>query len=267
MAIEKAETIPTIDHKPHAAFFRQSGWLMIAAIVGGAMSYGVHLLNKVMTQEEYSAFGVLLTLVGSVPTMPLQMVFAQQAAETLATGRERQLSYMVRLAWLWTSVLWLIGLVPMCLFHKQIVAGWHLPHESGLWIAMAALLLSLWSPLFSGLLQGRQDFFWLRWASIFHGALRLGGAAVLVMALALGSTGMIAGLLMGIILTAGIAMGRTRDLWSLPVEKFDTKKMLAQVIPLFLGFGACQFMFTADTMFATAFFDGDQMKPYVMAGT
>jgi hypothetical protein len=36
MSNSKTETIPTVDHKPHAAFFRQSGWLMIAAIVGAA---------------------------------------------------------------------------------------------------------------------------------------------------------------------------------------------------------------------------------------
>jgi len=27
MSTEKTESVPTIDHKPHAAFFRQSGWL------------------------------------------------------------------------------------------------------------------------------------------------------------------------------------------------------------------------------------------------
>ena len=35
MSAEKIESIPTVDHKPHAAFFRQSGWLMIAAVLGG----------------------------------------------------------------------------------------------------------------------------------------------------------------------------------------------------------------------------------------
>ena len=33
------------------------------------------------------------------------------------------------------------------------------------------------------------------------------------------------------------------------------------------GFGACQFMFTSDTMFAKAYFAGDEMAPYVAAGT
>ena len=57
MNAEKTETIPTVDHKPHAAFFRQSGWLMTAAILGGMMSYGVHFLNKVIPDAEYAEIG------------------------------------------------------------------------------------------------------------------------------------------------------------------------------------------------------------------
>jgi len=35
MPEENFKSIPTVDHKPHAAFFRQSGWLMMANIVAG----------------------------------------------------------------------------------------------------------------------------------------------------------------------------------------------------------------------------------------
>jgi O-antigen/teichoic acid export membrane protein len=42
---------------------------------------------------------------------------------------------------------------------------------------------------------------------------------------------------------------------------------MKQVVPLTFGFGACQFMFTSDTMFAMAYFTGDEMAPYVAAGT
>src|SRR5882672_29244 len=99
MSTIKTETIPTIDHKPHAAFFRQSGWLMIAAIGGGLLTYGVHFLSKCKSVDEtqYAAFGTLLTLVMTcVPTLPLQMIFAQQTALALATGREPQLARFVR---------------------------------------------------------------------------------------------------------------------------------------------------------------------------
>ncbi len=267
MNTDKTETLPTIDHKPHAAFFRQSGWLMIAAIAGGALTWGVHFLNKVINPAEYSAFGVLLMVVACLPAMPLQMVFAQQSALALATGRERQLAGMIRLAWLWTFIAWGLGAAVVFVFRKQIVAGWHLPNELGLWVTLALLLVSLWAPMFGGVLQGRQDFFWMGWSTIIGGGARLLGAVLLVMALSLGAAGMMAGALIGITLAAFIAIWRTRDLWCLRAEPFDGKLVLRQVLPLMFGFGACQFMFTSDTMFATSYFDGEQMKPYVVAGT
>jgi hypothetical protein len=136
-----------------------------------------------------------------------------------------------------------------------------------LWVTLALLLVSLWAPMFGGLLQGRQDFFWMGWVSIIGGAARLVGAVFFVMALGLGAAGMMAGALIGIFLTVVIPVWRTRDLWREKPEPFDRMGVLRQVLPLMFGFGACQFMFTSDTMFATAYFDGEQMKPYVVAGT
>ena len=82
---EKIETIPAVNPKPHAAFFRQSGWLMIANIGSGAMMWAVHFLAKKTTAAEYGAFGVMLAVAMCVPNLPLQMVFAQQTARALAT--------------------------------------------------------------------------------------------------------------------------------------------------------------------------------------
>ena len=39
-----AESIPKEKH--HAAFFRQSGWLMIANVAGGMLMWAVHFLSK-----------------------------------------------------------------------------------------------------------------------------------------------------------------------------------------------------------------------------
>jgi len=259
--------IPTIDHKPHAAFFRQSGWLMIANIASGGLTCGVHFLAKFVSEAQYAAFGTLLMVVACLPAMPLQMIFAQQTALALATGRERQLSGLIRLAWLWTFLLWAFGALAVFIFQKQIVAGWQLPNALGLWAMVAAVLVSLWLPVFTGVVQGRQDFFWMGWSVILNGAGRVVAAAALVLALAAGAAGMMAGTFIGISLAAAIVIWRSRDLWLQPSEKSDWKNLLRQVLPLLLGFGACQFMFTSDTMFAKAYFTGDEMAPYVAAGT
>jgi peptidoglycan biosynthesis protein MviN/MurJ (putative lipid II flippase) len=267
MSAEKIETIPTIDHKPHAAFFRQSGWLMISNIGGGMLMFAVHFLNKKIPDAEYSAFGVLLMVVACLPTMPLQMVFAQQSALALATGRERQLAGMIRLAWLGTFIVWALAAMAIFWFQDKIVARWQLPNAAGLWVTLPLLLVSLWSPMFGGVLQGRQDFFWMGWSAILGGVGRIAAAAFLVLALGFGAAGMMAGALVGVGCAALITIWRSRDLWLMPAQPFDWRALMPQVVPLIFGFAACQFMFTSDTMFAKAYFSGDAMKPYVLAGT
>jgi hypothetical protein len=121
--------------------------------------------------------------------------------------------------------------------------------------------------MFGGVLQGRQDFFWMGWSAILGGVGRFAAAAFFVLALAFGAAGMMAGAMIGIGLGVAIAIWRTRDLWSGRAEPFDGKILTQQVVPLLFGFGACQFMFTADTMYAKAYFTGEQMAPYVAAGT
>ncbi|HTR40749.1 MAG TPA: hypothetical protein VMH87_03970, partial [Pseudomonadales bacterium] len=82
-----------------------------------------------------------------------------------------------------------------------------------------------------------------------------------------GAVGMMTGALIGLSLGAVIGIWRTRDLWSAPAEPFEWKPLLKQVVPLLLGFGAFQFLFASDTMFTSAYFSGDTMKPYMEAGT
>jgi O-antigen/teichoic acid export membrane protein len=267
MSSEITENIPTIDHKPHAAFFRQSGWLMITAVVGGALTYGVHFLNKVINPAEYTAFGVLLTLVACLPVGPVQMVFTQQSALAIATGRRRQLSSLIRLAFLSILVLWLVGAIAVFFLQHSIVTGWHLPGALSLWVTVVLVPLSLWLPIFCGVLQGRQDFFWLGWSSVLGGGGRLFGAVLLVIVFKLGATGMMLGVLIGALFSVVISVWRTRDLWTLPGEKFDWMTLLREATPLMFGFGACLFLFTSDTMFAKPYFTDNQMKPYVIAGT
>jgi O-antigen/teichoic acid export membrane protein len=267
MAVENSKTIPTVDHKPHAAFFRQSGWLMMATIIAGIMSYGVHPLAKKISESEYSIFGTMLMVTACIPTMPLQMVFAQQTAGALATNRRRQLAGMIRLGWLWTFVLWAAAALVVLVFQKQIAERWQLTSLPVLWVTLAVVLMNLWMPVFSGVLQGRQDFFWLGWASIVSGVGRIAVAAVIVLAFHGGATGMLTGAFAGLGAWTAIAIWRSRDLWLVKPEPFDGRGLFKQVAPLMLGFGACQFLFTTDTMYAKAFFSGDEMASYVAAGT
>ena len=116
MIAETPEDPPPRAAHQHAAFFRQSSWLMIANIGGGFMTLGVHFLSKKVPESQYAIFGTLLMVTACLPTLPLQMVFAQQTAKALATGRERQLAGMIRMAWLWMTLLWVAAVAILLAF-------------------------------------------------------------------------------------------------------------------------------------------------------
>jgi O-antigen/teichoic acid export membrane protein len=251
----------------HSAFFRQSGWLMVASIGGGMLFYLVHLLSKKITPAEYGAFGVMLAVAMCVPNMPLQMVFAQQTARALATGRERALAGMIRLAWLGLLGLAVLLTAAMAIWHDPIQAAWKLPTSAALWITLGVVLLSFWLPMFLGLMQGQQNFFWLGWDNILNGLARITVAAVLVLFFGGASTEMVLGACVGLAVAVGIGLWQTRGLWRLSGEPFNARELLGQIVPLMFGFGAVQFLFSADTLFVKAYFPVDDSGFYVGAGT
>ncbi len=240
---------------------------MIANIAGGGLMWGLHFLARQLKEGEYSTFGALLTVVMVLPTLPLQMVLAQQTAKALATGRERQLAGMIRLVWLGTFLLWLLAAGLVLLQQASLLKLLQINNPVGLWITLAACLFALWLPMFSGVLQGQQNFLWLGWAMMLNGVGRLTIAALAVFALGGYATGMMSGVMLGLLAGTGIAVWQSSALWRLPSAPFDWRPLLAQVGPLLLGFGAFQVLFTADTLFAKACFTDDQTDAYFGAGT
>ena len=266
-----SEATPVAMAKPdeqRASFFRQSGWLMFASIASGAMMYGVHFFSKVIPKTEYGIFGTLLALTMCVvPTVPLQMVLAQQASAALATGRERQLATLFRRAWLSLTLLWAVGAIFVYLIQDKLIIDWQLSDPTALWITVLVILVSLWLPLFLGLLQGQQDFLMFGWALIASGVGRLGAGAIIVLVLLKhDAAGIMWGALAGLALALGLAIWRTREIWLGPGETFPARALLGQIIPLLVGFGACQFLMAADTMFVKAYLP-ENIECYVAAGT
>ena len=98
MLAAKLEMTPMSQATHRAAFFRQSGWMMLATVAGGVFMYAVHMIAKQMPKEEYGVFTTLLqivTLMG-IPAVGLQTVFAQQAAAALTEEHDRALAGVLR---------------------------------------------------------------------------------------------------------------------------------------------------------------------------
>src|SRR5436190_11686505 len=97
-----------------------------------------------------------------------------------------------------TVLLLLAGMIAVVVFREHIVSGWKLSSSIPLLVTLVTVLVSVWMPLFSGVMQGRQDFFWLGWSSLIGSALRVGAAMLLVLAFHAGATGMLGGALVGV---------------------------------------------------------------------
>jgi O-antigen/teichoic acid export membrane protein len=271
MLVDNAEapsmTAAATQAEHRATFFRQSGWLMIANIGGGVLMWAVHLLNRFLPGGEYGSFGTFLAVVMVLPTMPLQMIMTQQTAKALATGREHELSGVIRAVWLWTSLLWLVAAVVVAILHNQILEAWHMTDPVGLWVTLPVVLLSLWLPMFWGLMQGQQNFLWLGWSMLSNGIGRIAVAAVAVVVLHAYAGGMMTGVLLGIMIAIGIAAWQTRRLWLAKAAPIDGLNLLHQILPLVLGFLGFQILLTADTIFVKAYFPKATVDFYFSAGT
>lgn len=241
--------------------------MMFANLTTGVLMWAVHFFSKAIPDAEYGTFVALVAMSMLVPTLPLQMVFAQQTAAALATGRHGELARMIRQAWLGLFLLWIVAALVVLGLQGLLVERWQLSNPAAIWITLLVWLCSLWLPMFWGLMQGKQDFLWMGWSMILGGVGRLGGVAVAVLVLGGYATGMISAAAVGFGMAVGLAIWMTRDLWTVKGHPFDRRRFLKQVLPLMLGFGACQFLFTADTLFVKAWFPEEQVSYYGAAGT
>ena len=240
---------------------------MIATVAGGMFMTAVHLLSRAMPASQYGEFGALLSVAMFIPAMPLQMVLAEQTARARALHREHELSGLIRAAWLGTFVIWLVVVGAVLLFQSSIIAQWKITNPAALWLTLPVLLLTVWVPMFYGVLQGQQNFLWLGWSMMSQGVGRLALGAFAVLVLHFYAPGMVLGMLAGLTIALVLAIWPTRSLWLASPQPFEWRSLLRQVIPLTLGFGAYQFMLTADTMLVRGCFSGADSAYYVSAGT
>src|SRR6185503_2469593 len=111
---------PATTAKEKSDFIRQSAWMVFATFAAGALMWLVHFLNKFLPKEEYGTLGTLMTSMILVPSIPLQMVFAQQTAAAFAKGRQQELAGMLRLVLGGTFGVWLIGALAVVFLRDAI---------------------------------------------------------------------------------------------------------------------------------------------------
>lgn len=252
-----------------AAFFRQSGWMMFATLVSGVCMFGVHPFSKLVSDAEYGVFVTMISMLNclAIPSIGLQMVFAQQTAAALTPEQRLELSGTTRGVLWGTGLVWLVMVILVGVFHGVILERWKINSSSILWLTLLVGLGVAWKPVFGGILQGQQNFLWFGWSSILEGSGRLVGVAVMVGLLWTDAVGMMTGVLIGTALGLGLFLWQSRSVWLGPSAPFLWRPWLGRVLPLTLGLGAFTFMYSADLMFVKAWFDPERTGHYGAAGT
>jgi O-antigen/teichoic acid export membrane protein len=269
MATEKPESIPTIDHKPHAAFFRQSGWLMIAATASGALMYLVHpIVARALPKGEYGVFTTLLQLISlmGIPAVGLQPVIAQQAAAAITDEQHRLVASEFRGIWRAIFFIWLAMAAVAAIFWHQALAGLKIENSAALAMTMVIGLAAMWMPLILGILQGRQDFFWLGWTNILQGIGRFGLVCLIVLLLHGWAAGAMAAVLLGMVAGGVAGLWQIRNIWKIVPARVAWWNWLRRVVPLTFGLGAATFMLSADMIFTQNYFPREQTGFYAAAG-
>jgi O-antigen/teichoic acid export membrane protein len=268
MSVAKTETAPAAE-KHHITFFRQSGWLMFASVASGGLMYAVHpIVSRGVPPGEYGVFTTLLQVVAlmGIPAVGLQPVFAQQAAAAITDEQQRVVASEFRAVWRAIFFIWLAMVLVVGVFWRQALAGLQIENSAALAATVVVGLSSMWMPLVNGILQGRQNFFWLGWTNILNGVGRLGLICIIVLLFHGWAAGAMSAVFLGMMVVVGVGGWQIRDIWKTKIAPVEWKNWLRRVIPLTLGLGAATFMLSADMIFTQNFFPREQTGFYAAAG-
>ena len=150
--------------------------MMIAGVSSGALMYLVHpIVARELPKSEYGVFTTLLQVISlmSIPAVGLQPVIAQQAAAAITDEQQCVVASEFRGVWHAIFFIWLAMAALVAIFWHQVLAGLQIENSAALGMAVAIGLAAMWTPLIGGILQGRQNFFWLGWTNFSFS--RLGG--------------------------------------------------------------------------------------------
>ena len=157
----------------------------------------------------------------TIPALGLQMVFAQQSAAAITGHHEHELAATVRAVLLWTFCVWLATAVAAVIYHNQWIAALKISNPLALWLTVAAGLVMVWLQLFWGLLQGRQNFLWYGWSTIFNGIGRVIIGGVIIVALHGQAAGLMLGVFAGLLAAFVAAVAQNFDLLKLSGAAFN----------------------------------------------
>lgn len=226
--------------------------MLLATTVSGGLMMLVHNSAGRIGADQYGLFTTMLDtlLLLGIPAGGVQGVFAQMTAFAVTEAGQRHLRATVRgvlRAGLWLGVLLAVAL----LFTQGMLARfWKTEGVAVLWVTLLTAWVTMGYPVFSGVLQGRQEFLWLGNSSMASGLGRLVAVTALVLGFGALATGAMVGVLLGAVIATAVAWWAARDILRGPDDgDFRLSRWLGRLLPVTLGLAAGSVMLSFDTPF------------------
>lgn len=233
-----------------ATFFRQSGWMALTALLGGAFNMGANFVAQRMPGGQFNVFDTALSALGilTIPALGMQAAFAAQAAGAETDSQRRDLGAAMRGALLLLAALWIALAAWWLLRRDAIMAAYQLSPPVMLWVLLLIVLVTLLTPVPTGVLQGHQDFFWFGWATLLNGAGRFAVLWLVVHQLNQGALGGLLGVLAGALAVLAIVSWQTRRSWTSTGGHLQWSAWARRLAPVTLGLGALSFIMQFDAL-------------------
>ncbi|MDB6131445.1 MAG: Polysaccharide biosynthesis protein [Verrucomicrobiales bacterium] len=238
--------------------------MVIATLISGACNWMASLVASRMPNEEFSTYAGALKMVMLVasPFVALQSVVAQSTGADLTPEQSMRARSEARFVLKVVIAGWLCFVVYALFNEASLVKEYKLGDSRIIWISLGLILVSLLSPLFSGILQGKQSFGWLGTANI---AIGVGRVIPIFLALyffhgkALSALG---GVMLGLGLALAITVSKSLSFWKGPVIELDIWKWVGNVVPIVIFIFLLSTMQNYDSVMASRVFVGEQKAVY-----
>ncbi|MGE3311503.1 MAG: lipopolysaccharide biosynthesis protein [Limisphaerales bacterium] len=261
--------------REQVSFFRQSGWMLLANGIAGAIFSLVHSpAGRIAAvpgvgKVEYASFGALLDslILLGIPAGGLQAVFAQLASGAIDAPSQRRLRSTVRSVSTLVFGAWALAAAAVWLVRARVQEMFQISNPWAVAFTLGTVLIGLLYPVFAGLLQGTQRFFWLGNAAILSAAGRFVGVTLAVVACGSLAAGAMAGVMLGAATALGLTAWSSRSVWWGPSASGARDwSWVRPWLALTIGLMAGNIMLGADPLFVQSTFGDEEKAFYVAAG-
>lgn len=251
------------------SFLKASGWLMTATTLGGAFMFLVQVVAVGwLNDDQYGLMNALFQTLNlaMIPALGLQTVFAQQSASDSTPLQKSLTSLTAKNVLSAITSIWILAAFTLLITQNLLASQLKSPSTWPLWLTLTAALPQLWLPVWMGILQGQQKFFWLGNATIANGFGRFCAACILVGVCGFGVSGAVGAALIGFCGALGLCWWRVEKSASGGGEGFSWGEWLKRIMPLTLGLGSSTFFLGYDMIVVRAKFEPDMTGQYGAAG-